>query len=94
MKDKQTNTTPVVNMVGKVNKHNDWVDGSGATEHIICNKEFLENATRNTVETLVRIPNGDHIHIEGFIVCNYFYKMGSRLIKSYIFQVLVAISYM
>lgn len=52
-------------MVGKVDKHNDWVDGSGATEHIICNKEFLENVTRKTVETLTRIRNGDHIHVEG-----------------------------
>lgn len=52
-------------MAGKINCDDAWVVESGATEHITCIQELIQNITKNPFEPLVTIPNGDHIHVEG-----------------------------
>lgn len=59
------NTTPTVNMVGKVEINDAWLIDSGATEHITYKHELLNNRTSNTLELSITIPNGDIVPVEG-----------------------------
>ncbi|KAK9057984.1 hypothetical protein SSX86_022824 [Deinandra increscens subsp. villosa] len=58
-------TPPVANMGGKYNVNDEWIVDSGATEHITCRTDLLENKRKNNYETPVIIPNGDRVPVEG-----------------------------
>lgn len=59
------NTTPTVNMDGKVENNDTCVVNSSSYEHITYEHEMLKNRTTDALETPLMIPNGNIIPIEG-----------------------------
>lgn len=55
---------PTVSMAGKLNIMKSWVIDSGATQHITCNRDILENQTTMGTKNPVKIPNGDVISVK------------------------------
>nr|GMD42325.1 Integrase, catalytic core [Ipomoea batatas] len=51
------------NMAGKINGKNLWVIDSGATDHIVCDDNLLNNVERKYGEFPVTIPNGDNVAV-------------------------------
>ncbi|KAL0399838.1 UNVERIFIED_CONTAM: Copia protein [Sesamum radiatum] len=61
---KMTNQTPpIANMAGKINFGKPWIIDSGATEHITCNGELLEEKQGDIHWQPVKIPNGARIPV-------------------------------
>ncbi|KAL0303370.1 UNVERIFIED_CONTAM: hypothetical protein Sradi_6205100 [Sesamum radiatum] len=56
-------TPPIANMVGKINFGKPWIIDSGATEHITCNGELLEEKQGDIHWQPVKIPNGASIPV-------------------------------
>nr|KAJ0217731.1 hypothetical protein LSAT_V11C300143420 [Lactuca sativa] len=56
---------PRANMAGRNQSYNGWVVDSGATEHMTCRDDFLENKNPSPKETPVVIPNGDMVPVTG-----------------------------
>lgn len=52
-------------MAGKVEVDDAWIVDSGEIEHITRNKELLENIISGFLETLVTIPSGETIPMDG-----------------------------
>ncbi len=56
---------PTVNMAGKINFTKPWIIDSGATEHITCNGELLDEIRQEVEQQPVKIPNGESVTVKG-----------------------------
>lgn len=61
----QEDTSPTIDMAGKINSLKHWIIDSGATEHITCDGTMLKNQTGIGSSAPVKIPNGEKVPVMG-----------------------------
>lgn len=60
----QTNRQPVANMAGKIVYNRPWIIDSGATDHITCSRELIEEEKGAGNQLPVQIPNGQNLAVK------------------------------